>query len=153
MPLPHKLGSLSPVIYFQNSYGYVVLAPYSDFPTPRGFERREAGDLPSIDKLTERLTSQERRIAEREHQYECAVEEVISRRVNSLLMSRLVSSSTPEAAKDFIREYLKLRIEKRARYHARFAEYATYHFHAREFDLGDRPADQERTPENLDIRG
>jgi hypothetical protein len=143
MPLPHKLGTLTPVIYFRDANGHILLAPYSDFATPSGYERYEAGTLAEIDRLTAQLREQELRTLRREHQHEGDLYELVHRRVRDRLYERLTSASTSALEKDFIRAYLELRSERQRRiYHARYEEY-NFYLHAREFDLGKRDAASE----------
>lgn len=144
----HKLGSLQPIIFYVNHQdpahpeGYILLAPYSEFPTPAGYSREEAGTLPEVDRLQKRLQEQSRR--EWEAEYECDEAQWVERceRTRGNLYARLASSATSEWDKEFIRNYLQLREEKRDKYKQRFFERTAY-LHAREFDLGDRAADKE----------
>ena len=46
-------------VYFENSSGYVIVAPDHRHPTPSGFERRECRSLRDIDRLTARLHRQD----------------------------------------------------------------------------------------------
>jgi hypothetical protein len=143
MPPIHKLGSLTPVIYFQSADGYVVLAPYSDMPTPASYDRREAVSLPDIDKLVDRLRTQELRTLEQEHIAESERAERVHTRVRDNLYAKLTSAATSEAEKEFIRLYLEIRNERqRQKYHAKFAEY-NFYLHAREHDLHGRDAGSE----------
>lgn len=47
------------VVYFENSSGYVIVAPDQSHPTPQGFERKECHHLHEIDSLTRRLNQQD----------------------------------------------------------------------------------------------
>jgi hypothetical protein len=145
MPLPHKLGTLTPVIYFRDANGHILLAPYSAFPTPEGYVREEADTLPKIDKLTDMMREQERQLLRRERMHEDALTGEARKRVYDRLTERLISSKTSEYEKDFIRAYLLLREERRERFHAKYEEFNAY-FHAREFDIGNRRADEEKAP-------
>jgi hypothetical protein len=149
MPPMHKLGTLTPCIYFVNHRdprhpeGYIMLAPYTDCPTPEGYSRHEAGTLADIDTLQRRLLEQ----CQREWEQEMSLDEAQWRSrwdaITDRLHARLVSSSTSEYDKAFIREYIKLRVEKRDRHRQRFTERTAY-IYAREMDLGSRRADEER---------
>jgi antirestriction protein ArdC len=144
MSMPRKLGTLSPVIYFVNADGHILLAPYSDFPTPASYERREAGSLPEIDRLVERMRAQELRIIEQEHMAEAERAERVHAAVRDRLYAKLVSAATNTMEADFIRAYLELREEKhRKKYHAKYEAYNVY-LHAREFDLHGRDAASEK---------
>ena len=159
MPLPHKLGTLTPVIYFLCAEGHAVLAPYSDYDTSAceylhpstglrcglPCHREGADSLPAIDKLQAKLTRQENAKFAFEKALDEAQIEAGRRRVTESLKARLYSAVTPEAEKDFIRAYLELREEKRARHHAKWEAYNVY-IHAREHDIGNRRPDEERSP-------
>jgi hypothetical protein len=151
-----KLGSLEPVIYFKNYRdpahppGYLMLAPYSDFPTPSGYSREHADNLPDIDKLQRVLCEQERRAAEEEFLHD---EAVLGRRYAEMtdkLRQRMVSNSTSAYDRDFIAAYLQLREGKRQKHQQRFME-RTMFLWAREMDLHSRPADSERV-DHVDVK-
>ena len=153
-------GTLSPVIYFRCERGHIVLAPYSECPTPQGCEyqspinaircnarcgREGAGSLSEIDDLQRKLTDQENEKHTLEQQFDQMQTAPGRQRVQDALYAKLVSSATSEAEKEFIREYLRLRQDLRGKHHAKFASYSVY-INAREFDLGKRKADQENNP-------
>lgn len=151
-----KLGSLEPVVFFRNHRdpahppGYLMLAPYSDFPTPAGYTREHAENLPDIDKLQRVLCEQERRAAEAEALHD---EVVLGRRYAELtdrLRARMVSGSTSAYDRDFIAGYLQLREEKRARHAQRFSE-RTMYLWAREMDSHGRLPDSERV-DHVDVK-
>lgn len=152
-----KMGSLEPVIYFINHLdrshpeGFHVLAPYSSFPTPEGYERAAAETLADVDRLQRILIEQERREWERE----AIVNEVLvaERRqaVRDRLYARMIGAGTSEYEREFIRLYLELREDKRERYRQRFMERTAFLW-AREMDARrDRRVDAERV--NLDCIG
>lgn len=160
MPLPHQLGTLTPVIYTECAAGHIVLLPYSDCPTPSGCEylapvtsqrcglavHREGADtLAKIGKLERRLTAQENSKLEAEAVADHNMRGAALQRVRDNLLQKLYSSATPEAERDFIREWLKLSDERRARHEAKYAAYSVY-VHAAHYDLGNRRADEERNP-------
>jgi hypothetical protein len=145
MPLPHKFGTLSPVIYFAHPDGHLTIAPYTDAPTPEGAIRCEAGSLVEIDRLQAKLNSQCKAEFEEEMAADDAATAVGRARVRDKLYQMLTSSATSEAEKDFIREYLKLREEKREKHHQKYAQYVTF-LHAREFDLHGRDPNTEKAP-------
>jgi hypothetical protein len=134
-----KLSSMAAPVYFVNqrdpnyATGYYVLAPYSDFPTPAGWLRYEADDLRQVDRLQKILLSQELDRARREHIRHEAVFGPLKQLVRDKLYARMTSDSTSQYEKDFIREYLKLREEKRAKHAERFY-HRTLALHAREYD-------------------
>jgi hypothetical protein len=151
-----KLGSLEPVVFFKNHRdpahppGYLMLAPYSDFPTPSGYTREHADNLPDIDKLQRILIEQERRAAEEEFLHD---EVVLGKKYSEMtdkLRQRMVSGSTSAYDRDFIEAYLKLRETKREKHQQRFMERTCY-LYAREMDMGKRPVDVERV-DKVDIK-
>lgn len=147
--MQHKLGTLEPVIFFRNHRdpahppGYLMLAPYSDFPTPSGYTREAAGTLADVDRLQRTLIEQERRDAEADALHD---EAVLGRRYAEMtdkLRAKMVSSSTSAYDHDFIEAYLKVREERRERHRQRFME-RTMFLHAREMDTPkDRAVDDE----------
>ena len=143
----HKLGTLTPVVYFVNhrdprhAEGHILIAPYTGFPAPEGYSTEYADTLAAVDKLQKRLQEQTRRefAAEQRALYgDGAVRDAIHER----LLARLVSSETSEHDKDFIRAWLKVREDKRD-YFARQFECRNSYLYAREMDLGSRHADSE----------
>lgn len=144
-----KPGCIEPVIYFVNGsdpahpVGYVMLAPYSDCPTPEGYRREGADTLAQVDVLERRLQSQEREAADREMEYDYKMIEERSKAVRDRLYARMTSAATPPYEREFLRLYLELRDErKRARYQQLYLERSTYLW-ARHNDIGDRRADSE----------
>ena len=142
------------VIFFRNyadptrPRGWVLLAPYSACPPPLGYERDGADTLSKVDKLQAILESQE--LAERtadvlhdERVFGPKRDEIRAR-----LYARMTSGDCPQYEKDFIGAYLSHRIDRRAKWHAKYMEYQAY-LHAREFDTPkDRRVDEEKV--NLD---
>lgn len=160
MLVRRAFGTLSPVIYTRCRDGHHVLLPYSDMPTPPGcefqrpithercgkpVEREGADSLPAIDKLQAVLTKQENEKLALERHFDMMQTMAGRERVRQSLYDRMISANTSEAEKEFIRIYLDVREEKRAKYHSKFAEYSVY-IHARENDLGKRRADEEQNP-------
>lgn len=133
------LGSLEAVIYFHNHRdpnhppGYLMLSPYSDFPTPYGYTREAARTLPEIDRLQFTLIEQERRECEMEMVHDEVVFGRKQREVTDKLRQRMISSSTTPYERDFIEAYLQLQEQKRDRHRQRFMERAMF-LHAREND-------------------
>jgi hypothetical protein len=134
------LGSLSVVIYFKNHRdpahppGFLMLAPYSDFPTPSGYTREAARTLGEIDSLQRTLCEQERRASEQEALHD---EVILGRRyaeVTDRLRQKMVSGATTPYERDFIELYLQLREDKRDKHRQRFMEREMY-LHARENDM------------------
>jgi len=151
-----KLGSLEPVVFFKNYRdpahppGYLMLAPYSDFPTPPGYSREHADNLPDIDKLQRVLCEQERRAAEEEFLHD---ETILGRKyaeITDKLRQKMVSSSTTPYEREFIQIYLRLREGKRQKHAQRFQERVCYLW-AREMDSHNRPVDSERV-DHVDVK-
>jgi predicted ThiF/HesA family dinucleotide-utilizing enzyme len=99
----------------------------------RGFELREAGTLSEIDRLQKRMQEQEHERLQKEFEHEEITLADARKSVRDNLISRMVSSSTGEYEKDFIRSYLMLRDEKREEYQKRFFTDQCY-FTMREYD-------------------
>ena len=147
-----KPGTIEPVIYFRFPDGHLTLAPYSDFPTPEGAIREGAETLSQVDRLQERLVAQERVEWEREVETDSARFQTRMDEVRDRLYARMTSSSTSEYEKEFIKLYLQLRNEKRAKYQQRWLERTAY-LHARQFDIGNRRADvEEFNPERHTVK-
>ena len=153
MTVRRALGTLTPIIYFiaadadASGHHNIILAPYSDYPTPQRHTRHEAGTLPEIDRLQRQLQDQELRKLRAEN---LAIERASALgrlRVYESMRARMISSDTSPMERDFIEAYLALREEKREANHRRW-EAAQVYLHARENDLGDRAPDSERV--NLD---
>jgi hypothetical protein len=139
----HKMGSLTPVIYFRRKDGHIFLAPYSSFPTPPGCDKCEAGNLTEIDRLQDQLLSQERYDWDRDAQHEHATFDARAEQVRDNLYAKMTSAGTSQYEKDFIREYIKLRDErKREKWRTFHSKHAF--LWAREFDTPGRRSDEER---------
>ena len=148
------MGTLDPVIYFENSSGHILLAPqevgqgtqlprrlYEQRYKHQGYEWREADTLDKIVKLQKRLVEQETAILRHQGQ----VDEEKRRRVHaetaSNLRQRMSSSSCDPWERDFIREWLKLTEEKQKQYTQRFTERNMY-LQALEFDSSHKIEDR-----------
>lgn len=120
------------VIYFVNGSnprwpkGWIILAPYTDCPTPKGCDREGADTLAKVDKLEQRLRDQElgERAADKIHDEK--VFGPLRDAIRERLYARMISKSTPQFEKDFIGAYLSHRIERRHKFHAKFDEYQCY---------------------------
>jgi hypothetical protein len=135
------LGTLEPVIFFENSSGEIMLPPttedarwlYGSKYSREGWEWREAGTLPEVDRLQKRMVESERRRDEREAQADERSGAQRWQAVSDNLRQRMISSSTSAYEREFIQLYLQLREEKRDRHRQRFKE-RTYYLVAREMD-------------------
>ena len=138
-----KPGTVAPVVYFRYPNGHLVLAPFTDCPTPDNAIREEVDTLPAIDRLVDTLRKQEYQASQNEMQYDMNLFAAKDKEIRDKLYARLTSGSTSEYEKEFLRYYLQLRDErKRETYRQRFLE-AQWYLHARENNLGNRAADKE----------
>jgi glucan phosphorylase len=143
-----KPGCVAAVIYFRYPNGHLVLAPFSDCPTPDGAIKEEADTLTQIDKLVDQLRKQEYETSQREMHYDQSLMASKDKEIRDRIYQRISSSATTEYEKEFLRLYMQLRDErKREMYRQRFME-AQWYLAARENNLGDRAADKEEV--NLD---
>ena len=152
MTVSRTLGTLSPIVYFVNSSGgdrdpahpagYIMLAPFSEFPTPHGYLREYAGTLPDARRLNDRLIEQSRAEWEREAEQNHALVDQRRAEVRDRIYARMTSSATSEYEREFLRLYLQVREEKAAKYDSLWMQRTAY-LHALENDLGDRRADEE----------
>ena len=133
------LGTLSPIIYFENSRGTISLPPTTDdalrirdVMRRRGYDLREAGTLTEIDRLQRRLEAQLSAENQAALASDDSMRSTIKRTVYDRLRARAVSSSTSEYERDFITEYLRVSYAKRDRHQAKFTADQAY-FTAREF--------------------
>lgn len=107
--------------YFERRDGTVLLPPSDDIPCPADCLDREANTLAEVDALQRRLQQATyARCQQEQMRDEVAFAESRQRVIDSL-HSRLASSATTQYERDFIREYIKLREEKRDKYRQRFA--------------------------------
>lgn len=117
-----KPGCVEPVFFYVNHTdqnhppGYVLIAADSANRPMEGYQREYAETLADIDRLEKRLQQQEFEQWEREEQ---ANESALASRrqeVRDRLYARMTSGSTDEWEKEFIRNYLLLRDEKREKW-------------------------------------
>jgi hypothetical protein len=152
----HKLGTLDPIIYFENAKGEIVLPPTSadarhwyessqGGPSyrERGFELRGAETLAEVDALQARLVAQDRATNERALAQDDAQRRQAWYAIAERLRARMCSSSTSPYEREFIELYLKLREEKRDKHRQRFLERISYLW-AREMDSGSKATDRVR---------
>lgn len=107
--------------FFERSNGEILLPPTSDTPCPKDCIEKEANSLAEVDVLQKRLQTLTAVRRARELQTDEDTFAWARERVRADLTTVLASSATSQYERDFIREYLKLREEKRAKYHQRFA--------------------------------
>lgn len=144
-----KPGCTEPVFYFVNGadpaheIGYIMMAPYSECPTPKGYRREYVDTLPDIDRLEAKLQAQERREWELEVERDEVVLYERRKARRDRMYQALASSETDEWTKEFYRLWIQLEDDKkRAMYAQRFLERQMYLW-ARHNDTGNRRADEE----------
>ena len=150
MAVSTKLGTLTPLIYFVNHRdpahppGYILLAPYTDAPTPDGYSREGADTLAAVDRIQTILQNQEFEAARREADYNDLLTRDRFAEVRDRLVARMVSSSTSPYEREFIAAYLRLREEKREK-HRRVFETRVAYLNALAYDTPKgRGMDEER---------
>jgi hypothetical protein len=155
----YSLGQLNPVVYFENRQGVIALPPSTKYALmikdrmrDRGFEFREAGTLAEIDRLQSRMQQQEYRQRQREVENDERLASHVRASVASRLYNRMLSGSTSEYEKEFIRIYLRTREDKREKHRKRFEQDQMY-FEAREFDSSTKHLQSaaDRVPEQKDV--
>lgn len=105
------------LIYFESQRGEILLPPTSDTPCPRGHILREANTISEVHDLERRLQRQEldRHEQQLERDHDWAEEK--RREVRRRLISRIDSAATDEYTKEFLRNWMMLRDEKRREYY------------------------------------
>lgn len=153
-----KRGTIESVIYFINGNdpnhapGFVMLAPYTECPTPSGYTREGASTLAEVDKLCRILVSQETR----DHEDQLIHDEVLRERATESsrdrLRQRMMSSAATPYERDYLAAWFALKDEQKRKRYADAFDHRVMYLHAREFDTPkDRPVDSERV--NLDRIG
>ena len=143
-----KPGTVAPVIYFRYPNGHLTLAPFSECPTPDGAIKEEADTLPEIDRLVDTLRRQEYEQSQRELHYDINLFAARDKEIRDRIYQRISSSATTEYEKEFLRQYLQLRDERKRAKHQELYKQAMWYLYARENNLGKREADKEEV--NLD---
>lgn len=137
-------GRLSrPVLFFKNVKGHIQLPPtdevalrLKDGMRHRGYELMEAATLKEIDRLQKELEEQDYRVNEHLLDKHENLMLAVRKQVRDRLNAKLSSSAYSAYEKDFIREYIRLRDDKRAKWRQKFTADTAY-FMAREFDNAD----------------
>ena len=147
------LGNLSPIIFFENSAGHVILAAYdAGRPEqarmmweqrfkPQGYEWRETRNLQDVDALQRRLVDQEMKEASLRDGQDDYHRERVFRATGDSLRQKMQSSSCTPFERDFIGHYLAMRETKRGLYRQRWSEAQNYLW-AREMDSKARVEDR-----------
>lgn len=137
-----KPGCIEPVVFWRKPDGYLILAPYSSAPCPSDCIREEADTLHAVDLLEKVLQAQEARAAESELILDLGRVERRSEIIRDHLYARMTSGDCPQWERDFIREYLKLRNErKRQQYAERHRK--LWYLYSNHYDSGNRRVDEE----------
>jgi hypothetical protein len=108
-----KPGCTEPVIFFTNADGHAILAAYTGQPAPEGYQTEYADTLPDIRRLQKRLQDQEMREAEREFASVDEREREVRQRLHDRIYAKMTSSDTHPRVRDFLREWLTWRDEKK----------------------------------------
>ena len=118
--LNFAMGQLNPVVYFVDSNGNIALPPSTeeahklrDRMRSRGYELREAGTLHEIDVLQKQM--EEKEFAQARMELDRNERAVADKRkeIRERLMARMISSSTSQYERDFIKAWLMMRDDKR----------------------------------------
>jgi hypothetical protein len=150
-------GTLEPVIYFENSSGYVILAPqqigegtalarkiYEEKYRPQGWEWREAGanGLHEVDQLQRRLIDQEVSRDRGMAEHVGLKRDAVRKAVGETLRQRMTSSGTSEYEREFIRLYLRVRDDSKRDKYKELLKQRNYYLWAREQDSGTKVEDR-----------
>jgi hypothetical protein len=109
------------LVYFEAADGTISLPPEDSTPCPPGYDRREANTLAEVDRLQSRLQRATYERCQRElmrDEQACAESR---ERARASITARIASAATTDYEKEFLREYIKLREEKRDKYRQKFA--------------------------------
>jgi hypothetical protein len=167
-------GTLRPCIYFSRRTDlYAMLAPCEvgggvelarmvyETRFKRDWMWCEATTLHEVDRLQKRLVNQELFEAQKKIQVNDMMRERVFRRTGDALRNQMVSAATSQFERDWIREYLRMRDDKRDKYRDSLLHRNQF-IMAREMDSTRKPDEllplqegqYERTPEGgtpLDI--
>src|SRR5580693_6641670 len=110
-----------PLRYFERRDGTLLLPPSDNIPCPPDCIDREANTLAEVDALQRRLQAATYERCQRELANDEAAFSEARSRVVANITTRIASSATTQYEKDFLREYIKLREEKRDKHRQRFA--------------------------------
>jgi hypothetical protein len=130
--------------YFESASGDIQLPPNDECYftlCPAGYERREANTLQEVDRLQKKLQEQTYRSQHAAWEHDDVTFAAARKSVIDSLHQRLSSSVTIEYEREFIRAYIQLRDEKRAKYRQRFICDRAY----LEMRENDRPRNPEET--------
>lgn len=150
------MGSLDPVIYFENAAGHLLLPPveigtgltipkrlYEERYKHEGYQWCEAGTWSDVQRLQKRLVEQEQRLLDKQHQTVVGSRDRAAEKVNSDLRQRMASSSCSAYEREFLQLWLQLREDKRERFESEFKVRNMY-LQAVEFDSNHKMEDRMR---------
>ena len=131
------MGRVRPVIYFESSSGYVILAPQEvghDLRLARrvhqekyrDWEWKEAGSFSEVTELQKRLQKQELDEAIKRRDISMAAYDAAKSKTAAQLRQRMTSADCTPFERDWILAWLQLAPEKRAKYEQRFLEHQHY---------------------------
>lgn len=148
------MGTLRPVIFFENAQGHILMPPeeigkgvglarhlWDQKYKQQGYEWREAGTLSDIDRLQNRLITQEQAVLNRQGFVMDQAREHARKQTASSLRQRMASSDCSPYEREFISIWLDMNEEKRKIYTQRFSERNMY-LEAREFDSNHKIEDR-----------
>ena len=145
-----KPGCIPPVFYFVNGNdpahppGYLIIAPYSDCPTPPGYRKEFFETLAEARTFEKRMQIQDRVEREQEYIRDWSLMERRNKEVRDKLYARMTSSDCTAYEKEFIRGWMELKDEeKKKKYEQRYLEHTGYLW-ALHNDVGDRGDDTEK---------
>lgn len=132
------MGNVPAIIYFENSSGELVMPVY-DAGRPEqarevfearfrsnGWEWKEAGTWTEVTKLQDRLVAQEETRRSRMRESEQTALGPARAEVIRALHARMSSAGCSDYEKEFIRCWIQLRTDKRAKYEQAFKEHHSY---------------------------
>lgn len=129
MKIRRALGTLDPIIYFENQSGHIVLPPIEKGKGPAlarmiyekrfaklGFMWKEAGTWAEVTKLQDRLVEQEQKHAAEVRDMQMARYDIAQARIAENMRLRMTGGQCSNYERDFCRYFLKMRGDKRDHY-------------------------------------
>ncbi len=145
-------GTLSPLIYFENKNGRLILPPeetgntglakrlYEEKFKHEGYEWREAGSLQEVDRFQKRYTDQLNRERAPGMERMVGAYEAAKKITRDRIYARMISSGTSAWERDFLEIFLRKREGTESKFYNAFSQYTGY-IHAREMDDSKQPQD------------
>ena len=138
MPERNARGTFTPVVYFENASGHLILPSSANDEKHRGWNgyvRRETGTLAGVDELQKRLEGQERREMQMRLEHDERIFAARRQKVRDTLLATMTRSTTKPFERDFIRDYLGIADERKRKFYQKHNNINAY-FMAREYDDG-----------------